>query len=71
MSPLAEGVREATVLSWTSGYKQQRYVRHAASGDRTLCGIQLGDRRIPDLPGFTATDAIACGRAACRRGGVQ
>jgi hypothetical protein len=58
-------LREATVLAWLDGYKQQRYVRHMARGDRTLCGQDLGGQ-IPDPPDFDPAEVVPCTRKSCR-----
>jgi hypothetical protein len=53
--------RAATILSWTKGYARQRYVRHRAIGNRTICNIALGGQ-IADPPDFDAATAEDCQR---------
>jgi hypothetical protein len=59
-------IREATMLTWSSDRTRQIFVRHAASDDKTLCGIDLG-RSISDPPGFENETVEPCNSLACRR----
>ena len=71
-SRLLPAERNATVLSWTRGYARQRYVRHRAVGNRTLCGIELGGQ-VADPPDFDAAAAESCQRcsSASQRAGLR
>lgn len=54
--------RLATVLSWTTGHGRQRYVTHVAVADKTLCGLELADRRVQAPGQVTAEPCEQCTR---------
>lgn len=66
-------LRESTTLGLIRGPKgatiaqRQRYTRHAARGQRTLCGVDLG-MAILDPPGWNPGEAVPCRQKACRAG---
>lgn len=62
---MSADVRESTILSWDTGLTKQSFVRHAATGSGTLCGIALGGS-IPDPPGYEPTQARPCHHRVCR-----
>ncbi len=53
-------VRESIILTQDSAF-----IRHAAIGDRTLCGVELGGS-IPDPPSLAGEGATTCHTRACR-----